>query len=113
MDAVEAAAQTDVHRIRLGSLDPDEIDDAFIERAARCEKLCPHFHLSLQSGCDTVLRRMARRYTTDAYAHTVDALRAAIPEAAFTTEVMTGFVGETEDEFAQTCDCLLYTSRCV
>lgn len=104
MDAVEAAAQTDVHRIRLGSLDPDEIDDAFIERAARCEKLCPHFHLSLQSGCDTVLRRMARRYTTDAYAHTVDALRAAIPEAAFTTDVMTGFVGETEDEFAQTCD---------
>ena len=103
MDAVEAAAQTDIHRIRLGSLDPDEIDEAFIDRAARCEKLCPHFHLSLQSGCDTVLRRMGRRYTTDAFAHTVDALRAAMPEAAFTTDVMTGFVGETEEEFAQTC----------
>lgn len=65
MDAVEAvAALPGVERIRLGSLDPDEVDGAFIRRAAAEQKLCHHFHLSLQSGCDAVLHRMNRRYTT-------------------------------------------------
>lgn len=104
MDAIDAAAQTDIARIRLGSLDPDEMTDALIDRMAACKKLCPHFHLSLQSGSDTVLHRMARRYTTAQFAHVVQRIRAQIPHAAFSTDVMVGFVGESEEEFAQTCE---------
>ena len=104
MDAIDAAAQTDIARIRLGSLDPDEMTDALIDRMAACEKLCPHFHLSLQSGSDTVLHRMARRYTAAQFAHVVERIRARFPLAAFSTDVMAGFVGETETEFLQTCD---------
>ncbi len=103
MDAVDAAAQTSVGRIRLGSLDPDDIREDFIQRAAKCEKLCHHFHLSLQSGSDAVLRRMGRRYTTEEFADTVCKIRAAMPDASFTTDVMSGFVGETEEEHSQTC----------
>jgi threonylcarbamoyladenosine tRNA methylthiotransferase MtaB len=103
MDAVEAAAKTEVGRIRLGSLDPDEIDAEFIRRAADCEKLCRHFHLSLQSGSDSVLRRMGRRYTAKKYTEIVGDIRKLMPDASFTTDVMSGFVGETEEEHLETC----------
>ena len=103
-DAVKAAAETDVQRIRLGSLDPDEISQALIDALAAEKKFCRQFHLSLQSGCDNTLHRMARRYTTAQFAHVVQRIRAQIPHAAFSTDVMVGFVGESEEEFAQTCE---------
>ncbi len=103
MDAVEAAAKTPIGRLRLGSLDPDEISDDFIARAAVCEKLCRHFHLSLQSGSDTVLRRMGRRYTIAEYADAVDRIRRRMPDASFSTDIMAGFVGESEQEHEQSC----------
>ena len=97
-DALKAAAETDVQRIRLGSLDPDEISQDLIDACAAEEKFCRQFHLSLQSGCDKTLHRMARRYTTAQFADTVARIRAAMPDAVFTTDVMCGFVGETEEE---------------
>ena len=103
MDAVEAAAATSIGRIRLGSLDPDDIGEDFIRRAADCEKLCRHFHLSLQSGSDSVLRRMGRRYTALQFAAIVQSIRDAMPEATFTTDVMCGFVGETQQEHLASC----------
>ncbi len=96
IDALKAAAETDVQRIRFGSLDPDEISQALIDACAGEEKFCRQFHLSLQSGCDNTLHRMARRYTTAQFADTVARIRAAMPDAVFTTDVMCGFVGETE-----------------
>lgn len=102
MDAVDAACQGGIYRVRLGSLDPDCLDDAFIKRAAENPHLCRHFHLSLQSGSDTVLRRMARHYTTAQYLETVEKIREAMPDAVFTTDVLCGFPGETEEEFAET-----------
>lgn len=95
-DAIKAAAQTDVHRIRLGSLDPDEISPEFIRACAEEEKLCRQFHLSLQSGCDNTLKRMARRYATAEFEHTVKEILQAMPDAVFTTDIMCGFVGETQ-----------------
>ena len=97
-DALKAAAETDVQRIRLGSLDPDEISQDLIDACAAEEKFCRQFHLSLQSGCDKTLHRMARRYTTAQFADTVARIRAAMPDAVFTTDVMCGFVGETEED---------------
>ena len=97
-DALKAAAETDVQRIRLGSLDPDEISQDPIDACAAEEKFCRQFHLSLQSGCDKTLHRMARRYTTAQFADTVARIRAAMPDAVFTTDVMCGFVGETEED---------------
>lgn len=102
-DAVEAAAKTPIHRIRLGSLDPDDIDDNFIRRAADVQKLCHHFHLSLQSGSDGVLKRMGRRYTASAYASLTNRIRHFMPDASFTTDVMCGFVGETQREHEESC----------
>lgn len=87
-------------RIRLGSLEPLSVTPAFIALAAANPRLCPHFHLSLQSGCDSVLARMNRRYRTADYRAVVAALRTAFPEAGLTTDVIVGFPGETEAEFA-------------
>ncbi|PNH18426.1 tRNA (N(6)-L-threonylcarbamoyladenosine(37)-C(2))-methylthiotransferase MtaB [Mageeibacillus indolicus] len=90
-------------RIRLGSLEPLSVSAAFIEAASANPKLCPHFHLSLQSGSDTVLRRMRRRYTTENYRQVVNGLRAAYGERlGLTTDIIVGFPGETEAEFAET-----------
>ena len=101
-DAVEAAcAVPGIRRVRLGSLEPEQLSDAVIARLARAEKLCPQFHLSLQSGCDETLRRMNRHYDTAEYRRIAGALRAAFPNAAITTDIMVGFPGETEEEFAQ------------
>lgn len=101
-DAVEAAcAVPGIARVRLGSLEPEQMDEPVIARMARQEKLCPQFHLSLQSGCDATLRRMNRHYDTAEYRRIVANLRAAFPNTAITTDIMVGFAGETEEEFQQ------------
>lgn len=88
-------------RIRLGSLEPRTVTREFCERAAKLQYLCPHFHLSMQSGCDTVLRRMGRRYDTARYLQSVRLLQASFPGCAVTTDMIVAFPGETEEEFAQ------------
>lgn len=100
-DAVEAACAQPVSRIRLGSLEPEQLSPPVIVRLRRQEKLCPQFHLSLQSGCDTTLQRMNRHYTAAQYREIVQNLRQAFPNCSITTDVMVGFAGETEEEFAQ------------
>lgn len=101
-DALEIAEQAPgLRRVRLGSLDPLVADDAFIARARALRKLCPHFHLSLQSGSAETLRRMRRRYTPEQYAAAVDRLRAAFPGCAVTTDIIAGFPGETPAEFEE------------
>lgn len=91
-----------ITRIRLGSLEPRIITEHFAKELANLPKVCPHFHLSLQSGCDSVLARMNRQYTTKDFANSVAILRNAFEHPAITTDVITGFPGETEEEFAQT-----------
>ena len=91
-----------IKRIRLGSLEPRIITSEFARGLAQCEKLCPHFHLSLQSGCDTVLKRMNRKYTTKEYYEKVQLLREVFDQPAITTDVIVGFPMESEEEFAQT-----------
>ena len=91
-----------IARIRLGSLEPRIITREFVQALSGLPKLCPHFHLSLQSGCDETLRRMNRHYTTGEYARCCAFLRDAFPTAAITTDVIVGFPGETEAEFAET-----------
>jgi len=101
-DAVETAcAVPGIERVRLGSLEPDYMTPELIARLAKQDKLCPQFHLSLQSGCDATLKRMNRHYTTAEYAAVCAALREVFPHCALTTDLMVGFAGETEEEFAQ------------
>ena len=91
-----------VERIRLGSLEPRIITEAFAAALKEVPQLCPHFHLSLQSGCDSVLRRMNRKYTTEEYEKALEILRTTFDDPALTTDVIVGFPGETEDEFGCT-----------
>ncbi len=91
-----------ISRIRLGSLEPRIITEETAGRLAAVPKLCPHFHLSLQSGCDSTLKRMNRHYTTGEYYQSVEYLRKYFGRPAITTDVIVGFPGETEDEFART-----------
>ncbi len=91
-----------IRRIRLGSLEPGIITEQFATELAGMEKICPHFHLSLQSGCDSVLKRMNRRYTTAEYAMRCEILRNFFENPAITTDVIAGFPGETEAEFLKT-----------
>lgn len=100
-DAVMAAQVDGIERVRLGSLEADTLTDGEIRRLKACDRLCPHFHLSLQSGSDTVLQRMKRRYTTAEYYALVQKLREAFPGCAITTDIMVGFPGETDEEFAE------------
>lgn len=95
-----------VERIRLGSLEPLIIDDEFVERIKKLNKVCNHYHLSLQSGCDETLARMNRRYTTEEFSNIVEKLRKNIPEVALTTDVIVGFPGETDEEFNKTYNFL-------
>lgn len=95
-----------VRRIRLGSLEPRIITEEFAKELSQCEKLCPHFHLSLQSGCDSVLQRMNRKYTTGEYYEKVEILRKFFDKPAITTDVIVGFPQETEEEFMQTVEFL-------
>lgn len=99
------AAAPDV-RIRLGSLEPRTVTEAFCQALQPHKNLCPHFHLSLQSGCDKTLRAMGRRYDTERFLLSCRLLRQAFPGCAITTDLITGFPGETEDDFAQTLDFL-------
>ncbi|MBQ9991229.1 MAG: tRNA (N(6)-L-threonylcarbamoyladenosine(37)-C(2))-methylthiotransferase MtaB [Lachnospiraceae bacterium] len=92
-----------IQRIRLGSLEPRIVTPAFAERLKAVDKLCPHFHLSLQSGCDETLKRMNRHYTIQEFRATVELLRKTFDVPAITTDVIVGFPGETEEEFAITC----------
>lgn len=91
-----------IERIRLGSLEPRVITDRFLETAKNSRTFCPQFHLSLQSGSDTVLKRMNRRYSTDNYRLAVERIRQTFRDAAITTDIIAGFVGETEQEHAET-----------
>lgn len=93
-------------RIRLGSLEPRIVTEDFVKRLSRLEKICPHFHLSLQSGCDTVLARMNRRYDTAEYEAGCQMLRKYFSHPAITTDVIVGFPGETEEEFQMTREYL-------
>lgn len=99
-DAVDAAcAVSDIQRVRLGSLEPDFMTEEVLARLAKQPKLCPQFHVALQSGCDATLKRMNRHYTTVEFAALCDRLRTLFPGCALTTDVMVGFPGETEEEF--------------
>ena len=91
-----------IHRIRLGSLEPRVVTEDFAAGLKACDKVCPHFHLSLQSGCDATLQRMNRKYTTEEYWKALDILRKTYDHPALTTDVIVGFVGETEEEFSAT-----------
>ena len=90
-----------IERIRLGSLEPGIITEEFAAAIAKLPKVCPHFHLSLQSGCTSTLKRMNRRYTAEEYREKCEILRKYYPAPALTTDVITGFPGETEEEFAE------------
>jgi len=91
-----------IERIRIGSIDPTFFTEGVVDRIVRLKKLCPHFHLSLQSGCDETLKRMNRRYTAEEYSDIVKILRENISNVSVTTDVIVGFPGETEEEFEKT-----------
>ena len=98
----EVHAIDGVERIRLGSLEPRLVTEDFARELSKLKKVCPHFHLSLQSGCDAILKRMNRKYTTEEYENGCKLLRAYFDHPAITTDVIVGFPGETEEEFATT-----------
>lgn len=93
-----------IERVRLGSLEPDHLTDEVIEKLSRCEKLCPQFHLSLQSGCDRTLKSMNRHYTADEFRRIARKLREVFTDCTLTTDVMVGFAGESEEDFAKSLD---------
>ena len=104
---IEAVNAIDgIERIRLGSLEPRIITEEFVQKLTTFKKVCPHFHLSLQSGCDTTLKRMNRKYNTAEYEAGCDILRKYYNNPAITTDVIVGFPQETEEEFEQTVDFL-------
>ena len=107
LEAVSAAAGA--MRVRLGSLEPRTITEEFCRRASALKNLCPHFHLSLQSGCDATLRRMNRRYDTARFTESACLLHRFFPDCALTTDLIVGFPGETEEEFSTTLD---FIRRC-
>ncbi len=103
IDLLEAIHATKgIERIRLGSLEPTLITEDFVSRLTKLRKICDHFHLSLQSGCTATLRRMNRRYTAEEFKKAVELLRKAYPQVSLTTDIIVGFPGETEEEFAET-----------
>ena len=109
-DLVSAvAAASGEMRIRLGSLEPTVVTEEFCEKAAATGKLCPHFHLSLQSGCDKTLRAMNRKYDTAAFFSVAERLRRYFPGCALTGDLITGFPGETEEDHAET---LAFIEKC-
>lgn len=103
-DAVKAVSESGVPRIRLSSLEPEMITDELIERLGEIPALCPHFHLSLQSGSDDILRKMNRKYTTEQYLHVVEKLREVFPECAITTDIIVGFPFESDEDFEQSVE---------
>ena len=110
VDLIEAVcAAAPGLRVRLGSLEPRTVTEDFCRRAAALPDLCPHFHLSLQSGCDATLARMNRKYDTARYYESVELLREYFSDPGITTDLIVGFPGETEEEFAQT---LAFLEKC-
>lgn len=95
-----------IERVRIGSIEPSFFTDEVIEKIKNMKKLCPQFHLSLQSGCDATLKRMNRRYTAKEYEDAVNKIRNNLKDASITTDVIVGFPGETEDEFNETYEYL-------
>lgn len=107
LDVIKQINKIDgIKRIRTSSVEPILFTDEFVNEVCKMEKVMPHYHLSLQSGCDETLKRMNRRYTTVEYKEIVDKLRREIPNVAITTDVIVGFPGETEEEFEQTYNFL-------
>ncbi len=104
-DLLEAVQNVDgVERIRMGSLEPQIVTEDFAKRVSALSKICPHFHLSLQSGCDSVLVRMNRKYSIEEYTNGVNILRKYFDNPAITTDIIVGFPGETEEEYETTLD---------
>lgn len=107
VDIMERVNEIDgIERIRIGSIDPTFFSDEVVERIIGLKKMCPHFHLSLQSGCDATLKRMNRHYTAEEYKFVVNRLRERIPDVSITTDIIVGFPGETEEEFLTTYEFL-------
>ena len=107
IDLLEEINQIDgIERIRLGSIEPTLITEEFVKRLSKLNKICDHFHLSLQSGCDETLKRMNRRYTTQEFEKVTRLLRKTYPNAALTTDIIVGFPGETDEEFNNTYEFL-------
>lgn len=107
LELIEAVCSVEgVKRLRLGSFEPRILTEAFVKRMAELEPVCPHFHISLQSGCDATLKRMNRRYTADEYEESCKLLRKYFPNAAITTDVIVGFPQETDEEFVITKEYL-------
>ena len=107
LDVIKRINEIDgFERIRTSSVEPILFTDEFVSEVSKMEKVCPHYHLSLQSGCDETLKRMNRRYTTEEYKAIVNILREKIPNVAITTDVIVGFPGETNDEFNKTYEFL-------
>ncbi|WP_195429417.1 tRNA (N(6)-L-threonylcarbamoyladenosine(37)-C(2))-methylthiotransferase MtaB [Clostridium sp. D46t1_190503_E9] len=107
IDIIEEIEKVEgIERIRIGSIEPAFFTPEVIEKIKKFKKLCPHFHLSLQSGCDATLKRMNRRYTAKEYADSVKLLRETMPDVSITTDVIVGFPGETEEEFNETYEFL-------
>lgn len=103
IDVIEDIGQIDkIKRIRLSSLEPRIVDKQFLDRLSKVEQFCDHFHLSLQSGSDSILKSMNRKYDTDLYEKTVNLIREYYPNAAITTDIIVGFPGETDEDFEQT-----------
>ena len=107
VDLLEEIEKIDgIERVRIGSIEPAFFTDEVIEKMKNMKKLCPQFHLSLQSGCDATLKRMNRRYTAKEYENTVNIIRDNIKDVSITTDVIVGFPGETEEEFNETYEFL-------
>lgn len=103
LDIIKKVHEIDgVERIRLGSIEPTIITHNFVNEISKLKKVCPHFHISLQSGCDSTLKRMNRKYTTEEYRASVQLLRCALKDVSITTDIMVGFPGETDMEFNET-----------
>ena len=104
-DAVEAVCKnSSALRVRLGSLEPELLTKEIIERLSKLPQFCPHFHLSLQSGCNKTLKEMRRKYTKEEYLSLVTELRNSFPNCAITTDIMVGFAGETEEDFLESLE---------
>lgn len=103
-DAVKAVSESGVPRIRLSSLEPEMMTDELIEKLGEIPALCPHFHLSLQSGSDDILRKMNRKYSAEQYSHIVEKLRGVFPECSITTDIIVGFPYESDEDFRKSVD---------
>jgi threonylcarbamoyladenosine tRNA methylthiotransferase MtaB len=109
-DLVKAVDQVDgLERIRISSIDPDEVDDALMNAVLNGKKTCPSFHIVLQSGSNVILKRMNRKYTKQIFLETIEKIKKASPEFTFTTDVIVGFPGETDADFQETLDVMRQT----